>query len=138
MRKATPQSVNSITRDDLHAYAMKYWRPDLTSIAVVGNLSPERVRTALEAAFGSWQAAGPKPEIPEPVMPRPDFARSTHDRFAETDADAPDARHLRAVVGRRADNGRAGERRRRERRGGGQRRDERGGSSNGSASWVHP
>jgi zinc protease len=69
LRRATPQSVNSITRDDLRAYAAKYWRPDLTSIAVVGNLSPERVRSALEAAFGSWHAAGPKPDAHLMAMP---------------------------------------------------------------------
>jgi zinc protease len=69
LRKATPQSVGSITRDDLHAYAAKYWRPDLTSIAVVGNLSPERVRAALEAAFGGWQAVGPKPDAHLMAMP---------------------------------------------------------------------
>jgi zinc protease len=82
LRKATPQSVNSITREDLHAYASKYWRPDLTSIAIVGDLSPERVRSALEAAFGSWQTVGPKPDAHLMAMPP---ASKGHD-FIGTDS----------------------------------------------------
>jgi zinc protease len=69
LRQATPRSVNSITRDDLLGYAARYWRPDLTSIAVVGNLPPERVRAALEAAFASWKAVGPKPDAHGMAMP---------------------------------------------------------------------
>jgi zinc protease len=57
----TPQTVGGITREDLLAYAARYWRPDLTTIAVVGNVSPERVRGALESAFASWQDSGPRP-----------------------------------------------------------------------------
>ncbi len=76
LRQPTGPSVESITRDDLIAYAAHYWRPDLTTIAVVGDLSPERVRNALESAFGSWQVAGPKPD--PRLMPMPP-ATSGHD-----------------------------------------------------------
>lgn len=69
LHQPTAQSVQSITRDDLLSYTARYWRPDLTTIAVVGNLSPDRVRSALEAAFGSWQATGPKPD--QHLMPMP-------------------------------------------------------------------
>jgi len=69
LRLPTPQSVNEITRSDLLTYTQSYWRPDLTTIAVVGNLSPERVRAALEASFGAWQTAGPKPNAH--LMPMP-------------------------------------------------------------------
>lgn len=69
LRNPTPQSVDSITRDDLLAFAGRYWRPDLTTIAVVGNVPPQRVRAALESAFGSWQAVGPKPNAH--LMPMP-------------------------------------------------------------------
>jgi zinc protease len=82
LRKATPHSVDSITRDDLRSYTARYWRPDLTSIAVVGNISPERVRAALEAAFGTWQNAGAKPD--PHLMPMPPATRG-HD-YISTDA----------------------------------------------------
>jgi zinc protease len=62
LRQPTTPSVQGITRENLLAYTAAYWRPDLTTVAVVGNLSPQRVRGALEAAFGSWRAAGPRPD----------------------------------------------------------------------------
>jgi zinc protease len=76
LRNPTPQSVGSITRDDLAAFTARYWRPDLTTISVVGAVSPQRVRDALEAAFGAWQASGPKPNAH--LMPMPPAAKG-HD-----------------------------------------------------------
>jgi zinc protease len=76
LREPTPPSVQGISREDLVAYTSQYWRPDLTSIAVVGNVSPERVRNALESAFGSWKAAGARPN--PRLMPLPP-ASSGHD-----------------------------------------------------------
>jgi zinc protease len=69
LHNPTPQTVASITQDDLAQYAKRYWRPDLTTIAVVGDITPERARTALEAAFGSWQSSGPKPDAHLMAMP---------------------------------------------------------------------
>jgi zinc protease len=62
LREPTAFSVEGISREDLLAYAASYWRPDLTTIAVVGDISPARVQSALESAFGSWQAMGPRPD----------------------------------------------------------------------------
>ncbi len=76
LRQPTPGSVSGLTREDLIAYTQRYWRPDLTTIAVVGNLSPQRVRSALESSFGAWQVAGPKPD--PHLMPMPP-ATSGHD-----------------------------------------------------------
>lgn len=69
LRQATSGSVSGITREDLVAYTQRYWRPDLTTIAIVGNLSPQRVRSALESTFGTWVASGPKPD--PHLMPMP-------------------------------------------------------------------
>ncbi|HMF27692.1 MAG TPA: insulinase family protein, partial [Candidatus Cybelea sp.] len=44
LRQPNSQSVSSISRDDLVTYTQRYWRPDLTTIAVVGNVSPQQVR----------------------------------------------------------------------------------------------
>ncbi|HEV3195137.1 MAG TPA: pitrilysin family protein [Candidatus Cybelea sp.] len=76
LRQPTPPSVAGITREDLLAYTAAYWRPDLTTIAVVGDVSPQRVRSALESAFGSWQAVGPRPN--PRLMPLPP-ASTGHD-----------------------------------------------------------
>ena len=76
LRQPTAQSVTAIARDDLLAYAATYWRPDLTTIAVVGDVSPQRVRAALEATFGTWRVSGAKPD--PRLMPIP-AATSGHD-----------------------------------------------------------
>jgi zinc protease len=69
LRHATSASVSGISQEDLAAFARRYWRPDLTTITVVGDVTPERVRAAMETAFGSWQAEGPKPDVRLPALP---------------------------------------------------------------------
>jgi zinc protease len=74
LRLPTSDTVDSITRGDALAYAGRYWRPDLTTIAAVGDVTPEQVRSVLEQAFGSWQNAGPKPDTREQPLPPAHFA----------------------------------------------------------------
>jgi len=76
LRQPTAPSVQGVTREDLLAYTKTYWRPDLTTIAVVGNLTPQRVRGALESAFGAWRSSGPRPN--PHLMPMPP-ASTGHD-----------------------------------------------------------
>ncbi len=76
LRQPTSQSVSGITREDLLAYTARYWRPDLTTIAVVGDVSPQQVRSTLEAAFGGWAASGTAPDARLMAMPP---AASGHD-----------------------------------------------------------
>ncbi|HET9096202.1 MAG TPA: pitrilysin family protein [Candidatus Baltobacteraceae bacterium] len=71
LRYATPQSVAAISRDDLLAFTHRYWRPDLTTIAIVGDVTPERARRAVEAAFGGWANDGPAPSIAQQPLPPP-------------------------------------------------------------------
>ena len=66
---ATADTVSSITRDDLLAYARKYWRPDLTTIAIVGDVTPEQAHAAVERAFGSWDKIGAAPSLSQPALP---------------------------------------------------------------------
>ncbi|MGA8534055.1 MAG: pitrilysin family protein [Candidatus Tumulicola sp.] len=69
LHNPTSQSVAGITRDDLSSFTARYWRPDLTTIAVVGSVWPQQVRSALESAFGTWQASGSKPDAHLMAMP---------------------------------------------------------------------
>jgi zinc protease len=50
------------------SYAATY-RPDLTSIVIVGDVTPERARSVVEAAFGGWKAVGPTPNVFPPAVP---------------------------------------------------------------------
>ncbi len=69
LRFPTSQSVAGITRDDLLAFTKRYWRPDLTTISIVGDVTAEQVRAAVQTAFGSWTNDGPKPSTTQPALP---------------------------------------------------------------------
>jgi len=67
-RFATPQSAASLTLDDVKAQYAATYRPDLTTIVVVGDVTVAGARAAIARAFGGWTATGPKPELdPKPV-----------------------------------------------------------------------
>ena len=69
LREDSLASIRSITRENLIAYQHRYFRPDLTTIAVVGDVKPEDVRAEIEHTFGSWQNEGTKPGVKLPPVP---------------------------------------------------------------------
>jgi zinc protease len=69
LREATPESVRALTLEDVRAYYHKVFRPDLTTIVVVGHVSPEQARTTIEKYFGSWSASGARPGTDLPAVP---------------------------------------------------------------------
>jgi zinc protease len=64
-----PESVGQLTLDGVRAYHKLVVRPDLTTIIVVGKITPEAARAAIEKYFGAWTATGPKPNTDLPVAP---------------------------------------------------------------------
>jgi zinc protease len=69
LRDATPQSVGSLSLDDVKSYYRSVFRPDMTNIVVIGKVTPERARAVIEKYFGGWTATGPKPNVDLPVAP---------------------------------------------------------------------
>ncbi len=69
LREITPKSVSSIAYSDLSSYFEKVYRPDLTTIAIVGDVTPQRARAVIEKYFGDWKAAGKKPDVVLPAVP---------------------------------------------------------------------
>jgi zinc protease len=68
LRQATTNSVSTLTLDNVHAYRQVVFRPDLTTIVVVGNVTPDQAKTVIGKWFGDWTATGPKPEtVPPPI-----------------------------------------------------------------------
>ncbi|MGC1619912.1 MAG: pitrilysin family protein [Candidatus Acidiferrum sp.] len=69
LREETPQSVSSLTLEDVKEYYAKTLRPDLTTIVVIGDITPAEARAAIEKEFGEWKASGAKPDVDLPRVP---------------------------------------------------------------------
>ena len=67
-RFPTPSSVRSLTLEEVRAYYRSVYRPDMTTIVVVGDVTPEAARKTVERYFSDWKATGPRPVVdPSPV-----------------------------------------------------------------------
>jgi zinc protease len=69
LRNATPESLGSLTLDELKVYQRATVRPDLTTIVILGDISPADARAVIEHWFGDWSAIGPAPITELPSVP---------------------------------------------------------------------
>jgi zinc protease len=69
LREVTPQTVSRITLKDVEAYYAKAYRPDLTTIVIVGDVTAGEAKAAIEKYFGAWKSEGPKPDVSLPPVP---------------------------------------------------------------------
>jgi zinc protease len=71
-REATPETVGALSLDDVKNYYATAFRPDLTTIVVIGDITPDEARTTILKWFGAWTATGPPPDTElRPVPPNP-------------------------------------------------------------------
>ena len=69
LRQALPETVSTLSLKDVKSYYEKVFRPDMTTIVVIGNVTPSEARTMVEKYFGSWKATGLPPETELPPVP---------------------------------------------------------------------
>lgn len=60
-RRPTAATVSAVTLDDVTHYYRLTYRPDVTTIAIVGDVTPQQAKTAIQKYFGGWHAPTAKP-----------------------------------------------------------------------------
>jgi zinc protease len=68
-RFATPATAKAVTLSDVKAWYASAYRPDLTTIVVVGNVTPDQAKASFEKYFSGWTASGPTPNVYPPPLP---------------------------------------------------------------------
>ncbi|HKI95373.1 MAG TPA: pitrilysin family protein [Gemmatimonadales bacterium] len=69
LRETTPATVSGLTLQQVKDYYTHVFRPDLTTIVVIGNVTPARARAVIAKYFGAWTVSGPKPNTELPAVP---------------------------------------------------------------------
>lgn len=67
-RYATAASIDRLTLADVKDWYRFAYRPDETTIAIVGDVDPVQAERAIANAFGSWRAAGKRPSFRYPAI----------------------------------------------------------------------
>jgi zinc protease len=70
LRDATPATVSSLTLDDVKTHYASTFRPDLTTIVVIGDVEPSEAQAVVQKFFGGWAASGPTPDPTLPLVPQ--------------------------------------------------------------------
>jgi zinc protease len=70
LREPKPESVGALTIDDVRKQYATTFRPDLTAIAIIGDIDPGEAKSIVEKYFGAWKADGPTPDPTLPPVPK--------------------------------------------------------------------
>jgi len=68
-RETMPDSVKSLTLQDVQNYYQSAFRPDLTTIVVIGKVAPETAVAVISKYFGNWKSDGEAPNTLFPPAP---------------------------------------------------------------------
>ena len=111
LRLPTPETVGKLNLQNVKDYYAGAYRPDLTTIVVVGDIAPEQAKATFEHYFGGWKSNGAKPQvISQPVVVNPAglYGDRKQLRLAGSGTDGTNAgsehlqpRSLRAASGQR-------------------------------------
>ena len=65
----TPQTAGAVTLDTVKKWYTDAYRPDMTQIVVIGDVTPEQAKATFEKYFGGWKANGARPDVYLPPVP---------------------------------------------------------------------
>lgn len=68
-RFATPTTAGAVALDDVKSFYRSVYRPDMTTVVVVGDVSPAAAKNIFERYFGAWRVPGSKPSVALPPVP---------------------------------------------------------------------
>jgi zinc protease len=68
LREATQATITALRPDDVATYRAAAYRPDLTTLVVIGDVTPEQARRVVADTFGDWRADGLPPDIDLPPV----------------------------------------------------------------------
>ncbi len=66
---ATPATAGAVSLGDVKTFYQTVYRPDMTTVVVVGDVTPALARSTFEKYFVAWSAAGPRPNVALPPVP---------------------------------------------------------------------
>jgi zinc protease len=69
LREPAPVKINAINLQDVIDYYNKVFRPDMTTIVVIGKISPTVAKEIVWKNFKEWKLTGLKPKIDLPTVP---------------------------------------------------------------------
>ena len=69
LRHPTPKSIMGLTLPKVQRYYAQAFRPDMTTIVVVGKVTPAEAMWVVAKTFGRWLATGPKPDVDYAPVP---------------------------------------------------------------------
>ena len=75
LRYAKPQEVMGLNLDKVKAYYARTFRPDMTTIVIVGKIDPGQAKKIVEETFGAWKGEGARPNVDYAAVPA---NRSSH------------------------------------------------------------
>ena len=65
----TPESVGRVSLEDVKKWYATAYRPDLTTVVVIGDVTPEQAKATFDKWFGGWTPSGPTPAVELPTVP---------------------------------------------------------------------
>ncbi|SNS96773.1 Predicted Zn-dependent peptidase [Ekhidna lutea] len=69
----TEETTNNITVEDLKAYHSTYFKPNISYLAIVGDVDPKQMKKMVKTYFGSWEEG----EVPMPSYETPQAPEKT-------------------------------------------------------------